>query len=260
MEKPELFLISWDVIDACGIEEIVATYDDMQALGIARMPYRLVDIGLVVNVTQEEIERVQSGQVDMLTFQRGKGDPYDCEIKFRYRDECCYQILVRPHRGYGDWIDFTPLGTCDCPACKRPNMPPSAGAKDAQNYKMILIVLLATKNACKTRTKDKLAALGIGKAAKRDNTRPIYTTTITLPPEFTTTTGQSIPHAAGVTLRPHLRRGHKRDQRHGPKLQFVRPIWIEPCFVNADETYVSARTNYNTSMKGTNYVCEPTTT
>jgi hypothetical protein len=109
----------------------------------------------------------------------------------------------------------------------------------------ILIVLLATRNAIKTRTKDKLLALGIGKRKLRNNNKPLYTTTITVP-------ALPAPKVAGKptgrTVAAHLRRGHKRDQRWGPRLQFVKAVWIAPCFVNADDTYISTRVAYNTNL------------
>lgn len=124
----------------------------------------------------------------------------------------------------------------------------AAVASSARSIRKILIVLLATRNITKERTKDKLLSMGIG--TKKNNYRPLYTTTLTLPRAVTKDDGQ--PASVGAMKRPHLRRGHIRHQKYGPKLAFTKLIWIEPCFINADEDFVSTRSAYNTSM-GTNH-------
>ena len=41
------------------------------------------------------------------------------------------------------------------------------------------------------------------------------------------------------SVRPHLRRGHIRNQRVGKGLEEVKPIFISPVFVNADEGWIN---------------------
>ena len=41
------------------------------------------------------------------------------------------------------------------------------------------------------------------------------------------------------SVRPHLRRGHIRNQRVGKGLEEVKPIFIHPVFVNADEGWIN---------------------
>lgn len=103
-----------------------------------------------------------------------------------------------------------------------------------------LITLLATKNAVKERRESKLAALGIGKRNPLRRFR--YSTTITVPEEL-----EADPEhpPTGRTVCPHLRRGHIRRQHYGPGRAYVKQVWIEPCFVNADPGFVSTRAAYN---------------
>lgn len=101
----------------------------------------------------------------------------------------------------------------------------------------LLIGLLATKNIRKDREHNKLAKLGIGK------NRFAYTTTLRLPSEFGSEAACAYAARTGHPIRPHLRRGHKRDQWF-PSEGVHKPIWIEPCFVNADGDFVSARSAY----------------
>lgn len=102
----------------------------------------------------------------------------------------------------------------------------------------VLLVLLATRNVIRETVVNKAAKLGIGK-----NRYP-YTTTLKLG-----TIEQSVGNGApGSPRRPHLRRGHIRNQKYGPGFEFTRLKWIEPVFVNAAEGWVeNARTAYNVS-------------
>ncbi|WP_415907090.1 hypothetical protein [Oleiharenicola sp. Vm1] len=49
----------------------------------------------------------------------------------------------------------------------------------------------------------------------------------------TSSGGEPSPDDRGL-VRPHWRRGHWRQQRHGPSLTQHRLLWIEPVLVNAD--------------------------
>lgn len=102
----------------------------------------------------------------------------------------------------------------------------------------LLIILLATKNAEKRTTENKLAKLGIGKSAKH---RFAYTTTIGLP-RYLPDDVDNPPR--GGHIAPHLRRGHIRRQHYGANNQFEKQIWIAPVFVNADPDFVAARRRY----------------
>lgn len=161
------------------------------------------------------------------------GTPFkEWSIRFRYENEVpIIQMLIHPGgRAY------------DMGKILEPSE--SKSARDAAHaIRKILIVLLATRNIVKERTKDKLLSMGIG--ARKNNYRPLYTTTLTLPKTRVRDDGQ--PANVGVSMRPHLRRGHIRHQKYGPKRAFTKLIWIEPCFVNADEDFVSTRSAYNTS-------------
>lgn len=253
MNRPELFLIPHDMVDICGrdLKELNASYKDMTELGIAHLPYHEVDIGVNVYVYGNKARKSlficsderpkKASDVDFL---------WAGEIKFRYRDEKCYQVLIKP----------------DCPTCSERRMNYSGARQhhhewydilesemydqkyleEAEKLKKMLVVLLASRNVVKTRTKDKLAALGIGKG-RRDNYRPIYTTTLSLPGPLKDE--RDAAGGQGITLRAHLRRGHIRRQKYGPGLEFTKSIWIEPCFVNADENFVSERSAYNASIR-----------
>lgn len=102
----------------------------------------------------------------------------------------------------------------------------------------LLVILLATRNAEKTTTENKLARLGIGKSTKH---RFAYTTTISLPRDLPED-GDNPPRGGSVA--PHLRRGHVRRQHYGKENLLEKKIWIAPVFVNADPAFVATRTKY----------------
>lgn len=58
-------------------------------------------------------------------------------------------------------------------------------------------------------------------------------------------------HASPVSgdrhkVRLHMRRGHTRNQPHGPGRQYVRQIWIEPCLVGYEEEGRITHDHYET--------------
>ena len=92
-----------------------------------------------------------------------------------------------------------------------------------------LMVLLATNNAQKTTEK-------IKKHGPKSRKRPReydYITTIKIG-KITET--QRRDGDGQSSVRPHLRRGHIRNQRVGKGLSEVKLIFIQPCFINDDES------------------------
>lgn len=210
----------------------VAYRDDDIKIGNIVEPHQRSEFKRRFDTTEELQESVEQ-----------LGTPFkEWSIRFRYENERpIIQMLVHPGgRAY------------DMGKILEPSESKSA-ADAALSIRKILIVLLATRNIVKERTKDKLLSMGIG--AKKNNFRPLYTTTLTLPKPRVKDDGQ--PANVGTSPRPHLRRGHIRHQKYGPKLAFTKMIWVEPCFVNADDQFVSERSAYNTSAGTDNPLNRP---
>lgn len=231
----QCFAVSDEIYQAVSLEEVRATFRDMEELGIAKPPYPEFDV------------LTKSKNV----FVPATGAPWKAEderfqhsdVIFRFRGPKFIDGLFDWNLGRGPMSLFNKellegIRKDEFARFTRNIIDHSEGM-----YKLIL-VLLATRNVEKSVATNKLAKMGIGK----DKARHWYTTTLKI--GRVTETLYENGEAHGGTVRPHLRRGHKRNQRWGPGYQFTRVVFIEPTFVNADENFVSTRTAYNVS-KGT---------
>lgn len=230
-KRPELFRLPTETLKAISSEEITATYRDMRELGIAKLPYPIVDVG----VPADHYIRLcgEDGTPETPIFE-------GWELRFRlYGEEEHGTVWLISPRGFV--VDYNRLSKIH--AHQSQNIQKALN-QTAGTIQAILIVLLATKNAVKDRVKDKTLGMGIGAKKEKNATKALYTTTISVP----TVVDDHEDAAEGSPKRPHLRRGHIRNQKHGPKLQFTKTIWIEPTFVNCDETFISSRTAYNTTL------------
>lgn len=229
-QKPERFVIPHEVIEACPFSEVNSTIKDMESFGIAKLPFRDMVIELP---SRSECLYMKTIPAKELSDDIAELLDYTPEQLATTRYVSQYYFVGGQHQRT---VIRQASGTMEALS---PDSDDRPGQRDlAEMMANLLIVLLATKNIRKDRVQNKLAKLGIGK------NRFEYTTTLRLPAEY----GESGHTRDGVAVRPHLRRGHKRDQWF-PKAQVHKAIWIEPCFVNADEDFVSARTSYEFKQK-----------
>ena len=102
-----------------------------------------------------------------------------------------------------------------------------------------LIILLATKNAeKKTIIND---ARSRTHREREDSKKYVTTTTIKIGAITETVLSEG---GTGRTVRPHLRRGHVRQQRFGEGREQIKKVFIAPCFVNADKDWVDINKDY----------------
>jgi len=242
--KNELFIIPPDTISAAfrDKDSLHATVDALKQCNLLSLPYPKVDIQVCIQYAKE--------------FTLPKGTPLeDLEDVFAGRTGYV-ELAPEPSGAYcilhgldinGDFDQLTFEFTA--PKFK-PGFVRSSGDMErksnlpiSKTLAYLLVVLLATKNSVRVTKQHKLAKLGIG--PKRGHKSYPRVTTISLP--STLPACEEHP-PTGRTVTPHLRRGHIRHQKYGPKLAFTRAILIEPCFVNADADFVSARKAYNLSF------------
>lgn len=224
------FVLSKEVVEAMTVEEVEATYRDMEEFGIARPPYDRFEI----LVPSNSIFRVM-GEPDAVAAAYVHQERLT--VLFRYPEAIVFMRLAN-----GTLIDVAEAAQT-FPEHHRDKITLHDVAAElpilAELYRKGLIVLLATRNVVKTTTADKLARLGIGK----HKSRALYTTTLTLGRVTEVHAGHA---ATGRTVRPHLRRGHPRYHQHyGPGNTLEKAIFIPPSFVNADSSFMDSRTAYN---------------
>ena len=240
--KSELFILSDEIVASLTREEVEATIDDMRELGIAKLPYYT----FAIQISTAAWQYIIFDAVHELD-KYGVIKHPDQWLRFSHRLESLdtaqsiigkFNCMTSGGRDMFDLLDKDK----DLSAEGKRVLGETVGYTAGQLLR-ILTVVLATKNVVKTETVNKLARLGIG--LKKN---PYHkTTTLTIGKVTEKADGKG--GHDGSHRRPHLRRGHKREQRYGPGFQFTRSIFIEPIFVNADEGWIAERTAYNVGKK-----------
>lgn len=213
----QLFIIPDELWDRISVEEVNATYNDMAELNIAQPPFDAFDVSV-------PMKRLFHNAKTHKPFETGADSP----IIFRYdKDQPCRELIPetkRPERMH----DVSSMIRLDKNRINNDVEEAEASLLRA------LIVLLATKNIIKEVKENKLAKLGIGKSPYKAIT--------------TIRVGVVTEHSENYTNhsspRPHLRRGHIRNQPYGTGRELVKKIFIHPIFINADEGWIAQRTAY----------------
>lgn len=221
--KPHIFCIGHKIWQALSMEEVAATVDGLRELGLYHLPY---DGEIIIRIFQsasyfQEASGIVSGIPawdHCLITSRSERRP---DFKLSEEKSGEVRLLDLPtvlddNKAIHRWRAPVPPNFCN-------------------HYCDGLVAILASKGIEK-KTKQRTASkLAIGQKAGG------YVTTIKLLPLERGSTEEAAP---GMPVRPHLRRGHIRNQHHGPQNSLIKKIWIEPTFVNADEQFISTRTAY----------------
>ena len=222
-----LFTIDDTVWDSVDTPTVFGTASDLVSMGLFRLPFPTVDVQIHLNEkATRKLLRGDSYCAPCKTFvirfftKTDTSDIYDFDVKlqgdreFLSRDE----MELRLRR---NGVDAQTI---------------SNSIKGVEYISRVtlafFVVLLATKNA------DKVTE-SIKKHGPKSRKRPRaydYVTTIKI--GKITETMRSDGDGQG-SVRPHLRRGHIRNQRVGKGLEEVKPIFISPVFVNADEGWIN---------------------
>lgn len=247
--KLENFFISSEYLRSIELSEINATFAAMVECGIAGPPfndfYITVPIQAVIKMTRNEeiVSLPDDAKDDVFEFEYSEISQPELGVDDITQTSKLAVLNWRGKRSV-NYFEVLPIVLKDKPdELKR--LVDQLGKFGAALLR-VLIVSLATKQVTKTRVPNKLAKLGVGKG--RREYRYSYSTTISA------SHSEGLPISTGEgrsPMRPHLRRGHVRNQHYGPNRELVKKIFIEATFVNTDRDFVSVRDHYNVSLKGT---------
>ena len=220
-----LFTIDDTIWDSLDTKAVLETGSDLQKMGLFRLPFPKVDVQ--VHMNEKATNKILMSNSYKSSFKTivfrffthaDNPDMYDFEFKYKH------EFLTM------DQIEFS---------TRVRGISPEEAKKVLEGIEYLskailtfFIVLLATKNA------DKVTE-AIKKHGPKSRKRPRaydYITTIKI--GKITETMRSDGDGQG-SVRPLLRRGHIRNQRVGKGLEEVKPIFISPVFVNADEGWIN---------------------
>lgn len=253
-QPKQMFQLSDEVLTSMTEEEVAATYNDMKELGIGKPPYEVYSIAVSAKHCIKPYDQNTGRQIGL--------SPDKAKMIIVYHIDHVSEILIMEipelkekfglrnfKKDFDQGRETWEYNDADVVLDKKTrenlsdfdvktiaeSMPIAA-----MRLEVLLIVLLATKNVEKTVTHNRLARFGVGKQ------RAEYTTTLKI--------GKVTEHydglpATGRSVRPHLRRGHIRNQRHGPGNVWIKRVFVQPTFVNCDDDFVNSRTAYNVSME-----------
>lgn len=216
-----LFTIGEDVWNSVDLIEIWSTAKAMAEAGVFHMPFPEFDIqGTITKPALKQIFSNISEEtpINSYTFRYFAAEKFaDTRFAMKIGDKFIdIETFIFDVEKHG----------------KTPKQARDSLCQMASYYLLTLVVLLATKNATKTTEK-------IKKHGPKSRKRPReydYITTIKIGKITETMRSEG---DGSSTVRPHLRRGHIRNQRVGKGLTEVKSIFIHPVFVNADEKWIS---------------------
>jgi len=245
MKARNLFIIDSATMKAVSQETITQTVADLKTLGLYKLPYNRVAVRMPLDVCcvtadkpgffVENLQKYKGGALDFVK------DPKTGRWRSNFGPDHCVEFRNLNLEGEPTELWF--IHEINTPRWRPYEFRDTKARWDnhAEVVSDLLITLLATKNALK-RTHHNTLANRIP-CKRPGSTRAYeYVTTISIPSELEDDTEHP---PTGGTKCPHLRRGHIRRQHYGPKMAFIKQIWIEPVFVNADPTFVSHRKAYN---------------
>lgn len=244
----QLFRISIDIVKSTTVEDVVDTFFDMQDMGLTKPPFEKFAVELsapAFRLSMEKFSAYYDTKLDHAFKSLGQNNfrvivPFE---KYPTSEDTTSNIIII--HDDGKVVDLkeklnTALISGSINRDLYNETAESAMEFSGDIYKL-LVVLLATKNLVKNTIVDKDLARGKFNKSKAYRKDYPITTTITIGQISETHTSG---HGGG-TVRPHLRRGHIRTQKYGPKYELSKKIFIEPVFVNADEGWIAERRAYN---------------
>jgi hypothetical protein len=221
------FKIASNVLSALSLDVVNKTAADMQKMGLFKPPFPEFYIQAKCRLMEQLIlTSIDKSFEETSTIKE--------EILFHY-EFSTNGAKATPYLAI-DGMNFCPLDRRKMEASKDVQYQFSWMADTTVR---LLVVLLATKNI----EKDVETCNKPNSRNRREQTLSKYSSTTTIKIGAISKTMRS-EGGTGGPVRPHLRRGHIRNQPYGPGRLEAKRIFIQPMFVNADQGWIDAQKEY----------------
>lgn len=235
-----MFKIDRDVVKSVDPRTIIETADEMRMAGIEAHPFKAyaIEMDATISDVLSKIEQIKD-YCDKVVVKFEKGDK-----GLTLNDISVCVIVYEDNEGEYRANLFFKKNEKYLAATNQLGEFSQTLSNLMMHYLTdVLFVMLATKNTeRKTVVNDPRSRT---KRVRDDAKRYTTTTTIKIGKITETERGGS---GTGGPVRPHLRRGHLRNQRVGSGRSEVKRIFIQPCFVNADREWIEMAKNYKVKM------------
>jgi len=222
------FKISGDILNHMCIWDIRQTALDMKELGICNAPFENYCIQLKLSL----LEKIAIEFMPKSYKQLWASSKFEIIFVYSIEDGTTFYNAYTSKNG----MDFLPFDEYS-----QSHFEETAKFFDWSSsvLEQVLIVLLATKNI----KRDVQICNKPNSRKRREQTLSKYSSTTTISIGKISQTMRSA-NGTGGPVRPHLRRGHIRNQPYGTGRLEVKRIFIQPMFVNADQGWIDTQKEY----------------
>jgi len=231
--KPQLFIIADEVWQNSTVDEINATANDMIEMDIFYPPCQHFEVLISARFIPHMLEKNMGEKLPENIYNSYyRNNFYRLEIEVNdmadWRDNATAELMyIDPSDN--QWIGVNWLSNKNLMEGKITKEKWEKNNKERQNtisYMVhLLLVTLATKNVERKSKPNLMAKQALrSKAIKRDYE---YTTTLTIGKVVGAERTEG--DLGGWKVRPHLRRGHIREQRYGPNNQLLKMCLSSLC-------------------------------
>ena len=251
-EKPQLFIIDDEIWQNSSADEIFSTADDMLEMDIFYPPCKHFEVLIRSSFVLHMIKQEQGNEYGKEMIDDHQQNFYRVEIKTNMAEHWYEDIdgeLGIKDRRTGIWNGMywaINKGLIEGRITEEEASKRREQTAYTINFILhILIVALATRNVVRKNKPSRMAKQGI--SASRLKKDYDYTTMLTIG-KVEGAEREGGGDTGGWKVRPHLRRGHIREQKYGPSNMMSKKVFIQPVFVNAADGVVSQRKAYNVRM------------